>query len=103
MRKYLIAYRDGGKSETPQRGAEQMARWQTWIASLGDAVINPGTPLGRGKQVSSDGVSERGADFLTGFSIVTADSLETALEFARRCPYLDYGTLEVAEVMEMKK
>jgi hypothetical protein len=100
MRKYLIAYHSGPTS--PQQGAEQMARWKAWLASLGDAVINPGTPLGSGKLVSSEGVSDRPADFLTGFSIVTADNLEAALEFARRCPYLDYGTLEVAEVMEMK-
>jgi len=102
MRNYIIAYHSGGKSPPPQQGAEQMARWKAWIAGLGDAVVNPGTPLGNGKLVSSDGVSERRADHLTGFSIVTADSMETALEFARRCPYLDYGTLEVAEVMEMK-
>jgi hypothetical protein len=102
MRNYLIAYHKGGQFESQQQGAEQMARWKAWIASLGDVVVNPGTPLGTGKLVSSGGVSDRGADFLTGFSIVRADSLETALAFARRCPYLDYGTLEVAEIMDMK-
>jgi hypothetical protein len=100
MPKYLIAYHSGATS--PPQGGEQMARWKVWIASLGDAVVNPGTPLGNGKRVSSEGISDRAADFLTGFSIVSADNLEAALEFARRCPYLDYGTLEVAEVMEMK-
>jgi hypothetical protein len=102
MPNYVIAYHSGAKFESPQQGAAQMAKWKTWIASLGDAVVNPGTPLGRGKLVSSAGVSEPGADFLTGFSIVKADSMETALKFAGRCPYLDHGTIEVAEVMEMK-
>jgi hypothetical protein len=102
MRNYLIAYRNGGKFANSQQGATQMARWKAWLASLGDAVVNPGTPLGAGKLVSSGGISERSADFLTGFSVVRADSMETALDFAARCPYLDQGTIEVAEVMEMK-
>jgi hypothetical protein len=61
-------------------------------------MVNPGTPLGQGKLVSSDGVSERGPNRLTGFSIV----LDVALEIAQRCPFLDIGTIEVAEEMEMR-
>jgi hypothetical protein len=52
--------------------------------------------------VSSDGVSERGPNRLTGFSIVLADNMDAALEIARRCPFLDIGTIEVAEEMEMR-
>jgi hypothetical protein len=61
-------------------------------------MVNPGTPLGQGKLVSSDGVSERGPNRLTGFSIV----LDVTLEIAQRCPFLDIGTIEVAEEMEMR-
>jgi hypothetical protein len=28
--------------------------------------------------------------------------MEVVLELARQCPHLDHGTIEVAEVMEMK-
>jgi hypothetical protein len=100
MPKYLIAYRGGQKS--PQDGAAHRAKWKAWVAGLGDAMVNPGTPLGNGKLVSRNGVSEPAADRLTGFSIVMADSLAAALDMARGCPFLDIGTLEVAEVMEMK-
>ena len=31
-----------------------------------------------------------------------ADDLEGALDMAKACPFLEMGTLEVAEVMEMK-
>ena len=102
MPQYLIAYRGGAKSASPQDGAAHRAKWKAWLADLGDAVVNPGTPLGNGKLVSQDGVSEAAADHLTGFSIVMAESLAAALDMARRCPFLDIGTLEVAEVMEMK-
>jgi len=81
-----------------------MAKWKTWIGALGDAAVNPGTSLGKSKIVSSAGVSDDGgANPMSGFSIVKADNMDAALEMAKRCPFLDLGgTLEVAEVMEMK-
>jgi len=102
MTRFVIAYHGGRKFETPQEGAAYMAKWKAWMGDLGDAMVDPGMPLGAGKLISANGVSDRGADLLTGFSIVTADSLEAALELARQCPHLDHGTIEVAEVMEMK-
>jgi hypothetical protein len=102
MPKYVIGYHGGKKFESPQEGRAAQMRWKAWVAGLGDAVINPGTPLGKGKVVSSSGVSEGGANLLTGFSIIMADSMDAALELAQRCPHLDHGTIEVAEVMEMK-
>ena len=38
---------------------------------------------------------------MTGFSVVKADSMDAALEMAKGCPFLDIGTLEVAEMKEM--
>ena len=38
----------------------------------------------------------------TGFSIVKADSMDAALAMAKGCRFLAIGTIEVAEVMEMK-
>lgn len=102
MTNYVLAYHGGRKFATPQEGAAYMAKWKAWMASLGDAVIDPGKPLGAGKLVSAAGVSDRGTNPLSGFSIVAADSMETALKFARECPHLDHGTIEVAEVMEMR-
>ena len=103
MPNYIIAYHGGKKPETPEEGAKQMAKWKAWVENLGDAVVNPGTPLGKSMMVSADGVSEdAGPDSLTGFSMVKADDMDSALEMAKACPFLDMGTLEVAEVMEMK-
>jgi hypothetical protein len=102
MTKYVLAYRGGRKFATPQEGANYMARWKGWMGRLGDGIVDPGMPLGAGKLVSAAGVADRGADLLTGFSIVTAESLDAALQMARECPHLDHGAIEVAEVMEMK-
>ena len=102
MANYIVAYHGGKKPESPEEGAEDMAKWQAWVDGLGDAVVNPGTPLGKSKIVSSAGVSDGdGSNSLTGLSIVKADSMDAALEMAKACPFLELGTLEVAEVMEM--
>ncbi|GMQ82544.1 MAG: hypothetical protein BMS9Abin05_1998 [Rhodothermia bacterium] len=102
MPNYIIAYYGGKKPESPEEGAKDMEKWKAWIGGLGDAVVNPGTPLGKSKIVSSGGVSDDGgSNPLTGFSMVKADGMEAALEMAKGCPFLEYGTLGVAEVMKM--
>jgi hypothetical protein len=80
-----------------------MAKWKTWVGGLGAAAVNPGSPVGKSKTVSSNGVSDDGgSNPLSGFSIVKADSMEAVLKMVKGCPHLDHGTIEVAEVMDMK-
>jgi hypothetical protein len=102
MPEYVFAYHGGKKPETPEAGAELMARWQGWIASLGDAMTNPGNPVGKSKTVSSDGVADNGgSNPLSGISVVKADSIEAAIEMAKGSPHLDHGTIEIAELLNM--
>ncbi len=80
MPTYIIAYHGGKKPESPEAAANGKAKWQAWVSGLGDAVVNPGTPLGKSKTVSSTGVSDcDGSNSLTGYSIVKADSMDAAL------------------------
>jgi hypothetical protein len=103
MPKYLLAYLGGGqRPPNPETRAAQMARWKAWMEGLGPRMVNPGIPLGQGRHVSPDGISERGPNHLTGFSVVIADNMDAALEIAQRCPFLEIGTIEVAEAMEMR-
>ncbi len=103
MPSYMFAYHGGKKPESPEEGAAQMEKWKAWVDGLGDAAVNPGTPLGKSKTVSSGGVSDAGgANPISGFSILKADDMEAALELAKACPFLDTGgTIEIAEMMEM--
>ena len=102
MPDFMFAYHGGKKPETPEQGAEMMAQWKAWVEDLGDAMVNPGTPLGMSKTVSADGVTDDGgANPLAGFSVVAADSMDAVLEIAKTCPFLEMGTIEVAEMMEM--
>ena len=102
MPNYIIAYHSGEKPSSPEEGAKQMEEWKSWVSGLGDAIVNPGTPLGKSKTVTSDSVSDADEmNRLTGYSVVKADSMDAALEMAKSCPFLEMGTLEVAEMMEM--
>ena len=102
MSNYILAYHGGKKPATPEDGARQKENWKAWLGGLGDAVVNPGTPMGKSRTVSADGVSDDGGpNPLTGYTIVKADSMKAALEMAKECPFLEMGTLEVAELMEM--
>ena len=102
MSNYVFTYYGEPKFESPDQGAKYMAKWQAWVGGLGDALVNPGVPIGKSKIVSSGGVSEdAGSNRVTGFSIVKADSLEAAVEMAKGCPHLDHGAVGVGEAMEM--
>ena len=102
MSNYVFAYHGGKKPESAEEGAKLMEKWKAWVGGLGDAVVNPGSPLGMSKTVSSGGVTDDGgSNPLLGFSIVKADSMDAALEMAKGCPHLEIGTIEVAEVKQM--
>lgn len=103
MSEYIIAYLGGKQPESPEEGAKHMERWKAWLGGLGDALVNPGTPLKNSSIVSSDGVSgDCGPDVLTGFTIVKADSIDDALEMAKACPFLEIGKLQVSEMVQMQ-
>ena len=99
---FVFAYHGGKIPESPEVGAKNMAKFEAWVGGLGDAVVNPGLPLGKSKTVSSSGVSDGGGSHpLVGFSIVKAKSMDAALEMAKGCPRLEIGTVEVVEMMGM--
>ena len=102
MPNYVFAYHGGKRPETPEEGQKEMEKWGAWFAEMGDAVVNPGNPVGQSWTVSSSGVShDGGANPLSGFTVIKADSMEAAAAMAKGCPILNGGSVEVAEVMEM--
>jgi hypothetical protein len=93
MANYVFAY-SGGKgvsADEAERNA-QYARWGQWFEELGSAVVDGGAAMGTAKTVGPGGsVSEGGSCGLTGFSIVSAESLDSAVELAKGCPVLEIG------------
>ena len=93
MANYVFAY-SGGKgvaADEAERNA-QYAKWGQWFGELGSAVVDGGAAMGTAKTVGSGGsVSDGGSRGLTGYSIVSADSLDSAVELAKGCPVLEIG------------
>ncbi len=102
MANYLFAYHGGQMPESEEEGAKVMAAWQAWFGTLGAAVVDGGAPLGISKTVSTGSVGDGGgSNPCSGYSVVTADSIDAAVEMAKGCPILEHGTVEVAECMAM--
>src|SRR5438552_13563272 len=49
MPKYLLAYHGGGMPETDEEKARVMEAWGTWYQELGQAIVDPGNPVGQAK------------------------------------------------------
>jgi hypothetical protein len=100
MSTYVLAYTGGGMAETEEEQAAVMAAWGAWMGGLGDAIVDAGNPFGPSAVVASDGAVSQGAPSgLTGYSIITADSLDVAITQVKDCPVLaSGGAVEVYEV-----
>lgn len=102
MKNFILAYHGIVEPKNPEEGAKLMAGWKAWARGLGDALVNPGTPLGASKTVSKTGVTnDGGPNPLCGYSVVQAETIEEAVAMAQSCPHLVFGTMEVAEMMQM--
>ena len=96
MKKFVI-FQYGFETPTPA----VMEAWSKWFASLGDKMVDPGSPLGPGKEISPSGIKElpMGLDSLTGYTVINADSLDEAVKIAKACPMIT--SVRVHEAMSM--
>jgi len=104
MTDYLLLYSGGGMPETEEEQAAVMQAWNTWMEGLGSALKDGGNPFnpGAAKTIGADGSIRDGDGTATGYSIIHADSLDTATDLAKGCPVLEGGaTLTVYETMDV--
>ncbi len=100
----MFAYSGGnGVSANEAERDAQMAKWGQWLGQLGSAVVDVGAPTGTAKTVGTRGsVSDGGSCGLTGYSIVSADTLDSAVELAKGCPVIEVGgAVDVYEAIAM--
>jgi hypothetical protein len=101
MTNFLLAYKGGGMASTPEEQAEAMAAWGAWFGALGAAVVDMGTPFAGSATIASDKSVGNGG-ILTGYSVLTAESLDGAVDVAKGCPiFASGGSVEVYEALEM--
>lgn len=99
MSNYVLVYKGGGMPETEAEQQAVMAAWGSWYGNLGQAVVDSGNPFGPSAAVAADGTVKEGApSALTGYTILSADSIDRAAELAKGCPIISSGgTIEIYE------
>jgi hypothetical protein len=102
MPTFLVTYHGGGgPPASPEAREQMMAAFQAWAASVGDNLIDPGTPLGPSKVVTSGGVTDGAATGrLGGYTVITAGSLDDAVKLVEDHPFVGRGgALQVSEAV----
>lgn len=105
MPQYAIVYLGGNRPASPEEGKQHFAKYMDWLSALGDAAVSPANPLKNTSTVHPDGsVTSGGTTTMSGYTIITADSMDAALSIAKDCPFLELGgSLEVSELVDMSK
>src|SRR4051812_3472182 len=94
MANFVLLYVGGDMPETETEQNAVLEAWGAWFGELGSSLVdagNPFTPVA--KTVQSNGSITEGAlgTPATGYSIVSADSLDAAVALAKGCPQLQSG------------
>ncbi|MEO6455471.1 MAG: YciI family protein [Ginsengibacter sp.] len=112
MNEYLLLFRGGDMTQSPEESQAHMQRWMQWMDNLGkEGKFVGAQPLNKtGKQVSgkskviTDGPFMEGKEMIGGYLICKATSYDEAVEISKGCPILEFenGIVEVREIHEMK-
>lgn len=99
MPKYLCMQRsEPGQKEqqatkpSPAQMDEMYAAFNAWMKTFEGHFVDMGGQLGGGKLVTDDGVVDgplvESKELIGGYMILSADTLDEAIEIARACPGL---------------
>src|SRR2546428_12275181 len=91
MANFVLLYSGGSMPESEAEQAAVMQAWGAWYGELGSAVVDGGNPFTpKAKRIASNGTVSDGpvGTLATGYSIIKADSLDSAVEMAQHCPVL---------------
>ena len=87
------------EAKRKQREAAGMEAWNKWGTVNQKAIVDQGTPLGKTKLISKQGVSDTKNE-ITAYTIVQAESHEAAAKLFENHPHFTIFPGESVEVME---
>ncbi|HSJ50494.1 MAG TPA: YciI family protein [Actinomycetota bacterium] len=89
---YVFLYSGGSTPQDEQEQARVMKAWTDWFTQIGSALKDGGNPFETGvRTVASDGSVSGGTGTFSGYTVVTADSLDEATAIAKGSPVLQAG------------
>ena len=108
MPNYLCIQRSqpggAGEKPSPAQMEEMYAVFNTWKEKFQENIVDMGGKLGGGKVVTSEGATDgpfvEAKEVVGGFMIISAESLEEAIEVTRQCPgvVMPGSSVEVREI-----
>ncbi len=112
MKNFLLVFRELANGPQTDHAEDQntMQQWMEWFGKIGEAgnLVDHGNPLEySGKVVKPDNVVTNGPyteikELVGGYSVIQADSYESAVEIAKGCPILKVGgNVEIREIAKM--
>ena len=113
MNEFLMIFRnenmEGGKTPSPEQMQAVMKEWQNWIGDIAAQgnFVSTNRLYTEGKSLLANGTITDGPyaevkEFIGGYVIVKAGTLEEATEMAKTCPNLKYGgNVEVRGIMSI--
>ena len=106
MKKFIVFYQAPASAmakmaeSTPEQKEEGMKVWYAWRDSLGDKLIDFGTPLMQGRRLEPNGSIKDSRSEVTGYSIFNAASKEEAESLLSSHPHLNWTDGVALEVHE---
>ena len=103
MQSFMIAYHGGRPPKSKEEGMAHMEKRQTWVEGLGEAIVNPGTPMPMSKLITADDVKDdEDPNSMKGFAVFRAENMEKAIEIAKTDPFLEIGgTIRLSLMKQM--
>lgn len=101
MGTYLLLYTGGRVPATEEETRAVADAWGTWLAGIGDALVDGNPFTTNAKSLSPDGVVSAGpvGPMATGYSMIRAGSMDEAVEMAKGCPVnLSGASISIFEV-----
>jgi hypothetical protein len=107
MSSYLLSFHGGAAGATDEERQASMARWGAWFQEIAESIVDAGDGAAPQAWIGKDGAVMRGApqgdaaaSAVTGYTVITADDLDAAIEIAKTCPVLqDGGGVELGELL----
>jgi hypothetical protein len=95
-RKNWDSLNEAKRQELQRSGVEA---WHAWVNANKTAIVEMGSPLGKTKRISRDGITDARND-LGAYTVVKAESYEAAAKMFEKHPHFMIFPGEAVEVME---
>ena len=88
------------EAKRKEREAAGLSAWMEWGKTHAAAIVDQGSPLGKTKRASPDGISDI-KNHMVGYVIVNAESHEAAAKLFENHPHFTIFPGDSVEIMEL--